>query len=510
MTSTQLPIKSALESPKTKPSSKNNSSKSLGNSKNTVKGSSTGKKKRLRKTRRTLKKKQSTSDSESTSSESDNESVVPTKVQLRRKKRRTKKRVTESTAESLATLGRAYGNNVSKQNVSKVPERSQTVNKVSHSISSKSAASREYGDFFSCKTGLTYLETNRVDMIHSKGIKRFTDDYIKKLKKCQEFENGHNVQPFASVRLELLGENENNIPLNDAKNESLKDVAVHNLVKAEEKNVDVAQDKTKNLSASALRTIELIKKFKSGQSIEADIQVTKKKENVVADTKMNSRQRIAKAASDKNRSTSNENEMALTKEKGNAGKTNERKIKTTDKDTTVKKVVKDSDKSLEKFITAPDSAKKIDRKLASIEEVPSENSINLSLGSIGRNSSEYLNSKENPSRKSESSRHGYVLMKKVLENSVTILDGTNRYDSKKRSEESHYAGRVPLADRVPMASRASMGSRASVADRVPMASKATVDKNKSLKSIETLYRTDDGRYTHKNSVVQSPVPRRSQ
>lgn len=495
MTSTQLPIKSALESPKAKPSTKNNLSKSvksLANSKNTVKSSSTGRKKRFRKTRRTLKKKQSTSDSESASSESENESVASTKVQLKRKRRRTKKRVTESTAESLATLGRAYGNNVSKQNVSKVPERSQTVNRVNHSISSKSAASREYGDFFSCKTGLTYLETNRVDMIHSKGIKRFTDEYIKKLKKCEEFENAHNVQPFASVRLELLGENENKISSNDAKDESKKDVAVHNLVKADEKSVDVAQDKTKNLSASALRTIELINKFKSGQSIEADIQVTKKREAVVADTKKNSRQRIAKAAADKNRSTSNE--------KANSDKANERKTKTTDKDTTGKKVGKDSDKSLEKLVTAPDAAKKMDIKLASIEEVPSENSINLSLGSIERNSREYLNSKENPTRKSESSRHGYVLMKKVLENSVTILDGTNRYDSKKRSEESHYAGRVP------MASRASMNSRESMADRVPMTSKAT-DKNKSLKSIETLYQTDVKR---KNSIIQSPVPRRSQ
>lgn len=489
MTSTQLPMDSALVSSKIRRSVKKNSSnsvKSLVDSNYSGSAITAGRKRKLKKTRRALKKKKQLIEDTDSVSSSDTETEVTAKVQPKKKKRRSKKRVTEPTAESLATLGRAYGNTVSKQNVSKVPQRTQTINKLSHSVSSKTAESREYGDFFSCQTGLSYLETHRIDMINSKGIKRFTDDYLKKLRKCQEFERGHNVQPFASVRLELLGEgSRGKVSPNDVVDGNLIATNVQNVdgdhKNAEKNVVAVTNIEPKNLSAAAVKTIEIIKKFQSGSSIEADLQVPKKKEPEVANAKINSRQK------------EKENETALAKEKENSDKTNGRKDNNSSKTTTVidaavNKVDKEADKSLKKFITGPGSVKKIDKRLQPIEEDPSEKSINLSLGSVGRNSAEYLklsDHKDNPSGESTSSRHGYVLMKKVLmssENSVTIVDGRNRYDSKNRKVESHYAERLPVAD-----------------------------KDKSLKSIETLYRTDGVMYSPQNNNRNpSNVSRRNQ
>ncbi len=460
MTSTQLQANIEPLSRKTKRFSKkkksNNSLKLLSGASQPVE-STTESKKRLRKTRRTPRKKQSKVESYSSSS-SDSDTSEETVAPPRKRKRRTKKRTYERTVESLATVGRAYGNNVSKLNVSKVPERSQTVNKLNHSVSSKTAASREFGDFFSCKTGLTHLEAHRVDQINSKGIKRFTEEYLKKLKKCEEFESAHNVQPFASVRLELLNEGRGN-------NTGTDDQAAIRMKSDSVSNVEDAQDKAdepKALSVAALKTIELIKKFKSGQSIDADLLVAKqRKSDAVVDTENRSQQRIVRSGSNKSRSTSTEKNQ----NKMDATSGNDTKTPNSDEGKKINKIDKITDKSLEKFITAPDAAKKIDKKLQSIQEAPSDD-----LLSLGRNSTESFKSPEpkmDPHQKSISSRHGYVLMKKVLtssENTVTIVDGKKRYDTKNQKVESHYSGRMPI--------------------------KAGDDKVKSLNSIETLYRTD--------------------
>lgn len=464
MTSTQLPLNSQLLSQTTLKSTKNNS-------RNSMKADFSEKitKKRLTKTRQRKRKIQSKSDSDSGSSSGSETNQKPVKVQPKRKKRRTKKKSTESTHESLATLGRAYGNTVSKQNVSKVSEQPQPIPKSGQGVS-KAATSREYGEFSTCKTGLTYLETNRIDVINSKGIKSFTDDYMKKLKKCEAYEQGHNVEPFASVRLKLLNEGLNNF-------RSLQDVDRYSRVKTEEKKTvaNASLTETKNITTAALKTIEIIKKFKSGQSIAADLQVRKKAETVPTNTKNVRRQSVIKSESDEKRSTSKENE--------NSAKANGKQIvsplKTTDDKTVATRKPEElqiaENKSLETFITVPKSAKKVGERMRTIKERPSEES--LSIGSIP--STEYLklsDPKDNPAGNS-TQPHGYVLMKKVLmssEKSVTIVDGKNRYDTKNRSVTSHFAGRLPPKT-------------------------ASADKETDLKSIETLYRTDGAIYTPKNN-----------
>lgn len=484
MTSTQLPLNSQLLSQKTRQSPKKNSSDSVKvwtDPNETVKATATGRKKRLIKTRRTLRR----NDSDSDSSSSGSETYVPVAAQPKKRKRRSKKKSNETVPESLATIGRAYGNNVSKQNVVKVPERPQVINK---SGPSKVVTSREYGDFFSCQTGLMYLETNRIDMINSKGIKNFTDEYLKKLKKCEAYEKAHNVKPFASVRLELLSEGlNNNVSVSDVVDGNLQNVDVYNLDDDKEEKVATAtHTEMKALSASALKTIEIIKKFKSGHSIEADLQVRKKPEIVVpTNTKNVRRQSNVKSDSDKNRSTSNENESKLAKQKQNSNKSIETQI------ATIARKLEEEDNSVENFITIPTSSNRNNKKLQSIKEIPSDKSIALSLGSIGHDSSEYINlaqHKKNPNLSPTESGHGYVLMKKVMmseEKSVTIVDGRNRYDSKNRRVSSHYASPLP--------------NRASAADN-----------EKSLKSIETLYRTDGAMNTAKDKRIKSTDARRSQ
>lgn len=449
MTSTQSILNSELSSKHMKRSTEKTSNPS------SAKNSSEKRKKKLKKVaRRTSRTKQpkveSDSSSSSSSSSSDDESTArpdPPK----RKKRRTKKRSygsyrSQSTTESLATKGREYGNNVSRQNVAKIPERSPTAGKLNHSIS-KSAASREYGDFFSCQSGLTYLETNRIDQIQAKGIKRFIDEYLKKLKKCEEFESGHSVKPFASVRLKLL---------NDAGNGKESTVT---------ESTPVA---TRSLPGAAIKTIEIINRFKAGKSINLAELVTAKKnsESVEANAQNDRRESIskenqnlnetAKPSADAEKMKSDQNMIVVRKTSSPS------KLPNDSRDTNLKMVETRPDRSLEKFTRNSISAKKPTSHLQAIEENPSDDSITLSLG---RNSIDSLKSPEDP-------RHGFVLMKKVLtssENTVTIVDGTKRYDTKNQKVESHYtAGRMPIAGR----------------------SNAGANK-KSLKSIETLYRTDD-------------------
>lgn len=495
MTTTQLQIGSEFSSKKP-----NDSLKLSTDSKR----STTGRNKKHRKTRH-RKTDPEDSDSNSSSESDSNESAVVKPDPPRRKKRRMKKRknissTNRSTPESLATLGREYGNNVSKQNVSKMPERSQPMTKLNHSVSSKTAASREYGDFFSWQSGLSYLETNRVDQIHSKGIKRFTDEYMKKLKKCEEFESSHSVKPFASVRLKLLDENRNkNNVQDDGVTGRWNNVSVPNVVDSDHNKTDETiittptsdtPNETKNLSTAALKTIEIINKFKSGRSIEADLIVKKKKESVVDETKNGSRQSVLRSgAVNKARNMSNEKTKSGTvEEKGVKKPTSSSE---TTNDTETKDIVlKKLNKSLEKFPKSPESVRKINERLPSIEETPSTESLILS---IEENSTESLKSTTptaNKSRQSISPRHGYVLMKKVLtssENTVTIVNGKKRYDSKNQKVESHYSGRMPVSGR----------------------NNVAAGNEKSLKSIETLYRTDDVN-TPRNDRTRSSVTRRIQ
>lgn len=187
-----------------------------------------------------------------------------------------KKRATQST-QSLVTLGRAYGNNISKQYIHKASSRHQSTQDIREPWhTSSKTESREYGDYFSWQTGLSFLETHRISIINSKGIQHFVDEYMKKLQRCQIFERGHNVEPFASVRHDLL----NNVY--GGKNsrtsvvcESVENVGSYKSYDSIHKNKNALDAKTKNLSDAALKTIELLRKLKHGKSIEADLQMSK-------------------------------------------------------------------------------------------------------------------------------------------------------------------------------------------------------------------------------------------
>lgn len=493
MINTQLPTSSQSVTKKSKKSSKKNSKSSVkvsAGSSHTVK-SDTGVKKRSRtkKTKRSLKKVPSKTDTESSSSESSgSETSVLVKVQPKRKrtKRSPKKRVTESAAESLVTLGRAYGNNVSKLNVVKVSEQPQLANKLAEQTSAKKA-SREYGDYFSGQTGLSYFESNRVDIITSKGIKRFTDEYTKKLMKCQEFEKKNNVQPFASDRLELLNKTcDGNSPKTDAVDESTKKIDGDKSLESVNENTkipEVANDPIigpKNISAAALKTIEIIKKFKSGQSIETELNVGKKNESQISN-KSDKGQRATRSGTiaNKNRSSSKENEKILTKQTENSDKTISVVTKKTDEDLQKpkEKSPRSSEKSSEKSIVVYKPVNKNDKSSQGEEEKTSEKSVVLSRGSTGSNSDskkrvELSDQKENLSEKSASinSQSSFVVLKKLLlssENTVTIVEGRNRYNASKRSVETHVSGRT-----------------------FPSTSRSSTNKDNNLKSIETLYRTE--------------------
>lgn len=192
-----------------------------------------------------------------------------------------KKRTTEATdiskkkSVSLATLGRAYGNNVSKLNVQKASRRHQSAQELREPWHSSSKnESRVYGDYYSWQASISYLETRRADSIISKGMKLFINEYTRNLQKCQIFERGHNVHPFATARLELLKKGyiaNSSISSVFYDIDSRETFASNGIRKKNPANV-------KSLTLSALKTIELIRKFKSGKSIKEDLLVADKKE----------------------------------------------------------------------------------------------------------------------------------------------------------------------------------------------------------------------------------------
>lgn len=474
MINTQLATNYESIPKKSKKSSNKNSKSSIKLlTDSAVKGSNISVKRKLKskkKTRRTLRNQNSKEDSDTLSSGKESDTSVPTRVQ--RKKRRTKRIVRKSRIEpeagSLAKLGREYGNTVSKQNVLKAAERTQSANKLNQQTSLKTA-SREYGDFFSWQTGVSYLENNRIDIINSKGIKHFTDEYTRKLQKCQEFESGHHVEPFASARLELLkkGFDANRSKI-DVVDENFQNIEVDKGPENTENYVATdSKTDTKTLSVSTLKTIELIRKFKSGQSIAGDLHMSKKNESSLNNIKSLRGQRTAKSRSrtNKNRS-SKENEKLLKKPSDKSDKTknegaNAKKAES-DKITTVATITKQPTEQL------------------SQEEKTSEKSVRLSYGNTGQNSMNYLKlseRKENLSGNSElsNSQSDYVVMKKVLmstENSITIVEGRKRYDSLSRGAENNLENNFS-------------GRKLPVTRGRP-----SVGQGKNVNSIETLYRSE--------------------
>lgn len=317
-----------------------------------------------------------------------------------------KKRVTEPAVQSRTSLGRAYGNNISKQNILKASPQ-QNILKASPQMrgawhTSSKTQSREYGDYYSWQTGLSYLETHRISVINSKGVTYFIEEYIKKLQKCHIFERGHNVEPFASDRLKLLNKKYNGSnSKTDLVYESHESVDIH-------KNSNNKADKanTKNVSESALKTIELIRKFKNGQSIEADLQRSPRNDSGVVNNKSESRQRVTSSGSktNRNRSPSLDSQEILPKSKGN----------------------------FEQMYSVAANAKKTDHESRIQDEKTSNKSFDLLFG-IGQdiiNDLEFSEQKENQSEKSDSlhSQSSFFLKKKFLlpsENSVTLSGGKN-------------------------------------------------------------------------------------
>lgn len=315
-----------------------------------------------------------------------------------------KKRATEST-QSLATLGRAYGNNISRQNVLKASPRPQSTHDIKEPWhKSSKTESREYGDYFSWQSGLSFLETHRVSIIDSKGINHFFNEYMKKLQRCQIFERGHNVTPFASVRFELLNKACNGkSSRTNVVNESVESVVgVGKSHDSIHKN-KVDTTKAKNLSVATLKTIELLRKFKSGKSIEADLLVSKKR-GLVNNKK--SGVGVAKSGSVANKNPDFSMDM-----------------RTTD-GTKIKETVQ--------------QLQKLEKKL----------SVALLYG-INHDSMkdlDFSDQKANVSQRSNSltSQNSFFLQKQFLlpsENSATFDDGENLYFPAKRSVESGVSGR---------------------------------------------------------------------
>lgn len=454
MASTQLQSISELVSRRDKRSSKKKSEISLVTDSNRSMKSVTKRKRKLQKTRQTLRKKQLPVSNVSSASGSE----MAIERRKKKKKRRSKRQSSQSVVESLAAVGREYGNNVSKRNIEKVSERPHIVKQLGQGVLSKTAASREYGDFFSWKTGLAYLEEHRIDQIQSKGIKRFADEYLKKLERCEEFESGHNVQPFASARLQLLKRAEKNNVSQDSGN--WKYGAFSNADGHDDKNVESAplalSVERKNISVAAMKTIGLIQKFKNGESIEADLRVNKKKENSATDvTKASAKKVISNR--NRSRNSSNAKEVTTAAEISSIENTEKAKemktiIDPADKMEMVKKSTTEKydtkiSKSLEKFVASSVNQNKVMERLPSIEETPSEGTIDISLGQKPTDDSFELPKRKDDATGKVLSGGRYVLVKKVLtssENTLTIVDGKKRYDSKNRSVESHFAGKMPI------------------------------------------------------------------
>lgn len=267
----------------------------------------------------------------------------------------TEKKVAASITESLATLGRAYGNNVSKLNVAKVSEKQQSALELREPWHSSSrTGSREYGDYFSWQASVTHLEAHRIDVINSKGIKHFICDYMAKLQKCQTFERGHRVTPFASIRIELLNKRCDEGSRTDVGDE-----------------VDSKND----LSISASKTIELIRKYKSGRSIDSDLQVSKKKRIDLVNNKKPNEQRFASNVSVARKSSSSKKNEKTVKEQ----------TKKSEKSTINPNTMATNQELPNQMQTTPaksDSVNNINQNLQNVEEKSSEKSVTPSLGSI--------------------------------------------------------------------------------------------------------------------------------
>lgn len=257
-------------------------------------------------------------------------------------------KVQKKKAESLATLGREYGNNISKLNVLKAAPRHRSAQELREPWQSSSRTeSRVYGDYYSRQATISYLETHRTDLIISKGITNFVNDYTKKLHRCQIFERGHNVEPFATTRLELLNKGTTaKTSITEVIYESRESFASSGVRKNTKNNATDG----KGMPISALKTIELIRKYKSGKSIEEDLIVTDKKENV--------------PTTNKNRSSSLQRQNGLTKQSTNRDKINVSSVangRTTNKNRslpmqsakTFAKQKANSDKSVEKAKPKP-------------------------------------------------------------------------------------------------------------------------------------------------------------
>lgn len=226
-------------------------------------------------------------------------------------------------AESLARLGRAYGNNISKLNVFKQTPRHQSAQELREPwVSSSKTESRVYGDYYSWQAGLSYLEGQRTKIILSKGMKHFMDGYMRKLQRCQIFERGHNVEPFATARLQLI--NKNNVAKSSKTNvlQDSRDSFGSNWARKNPKNTLVSD---KSVTVAALKTIELIRKYKNGESIEGDLRVADKNVATLGNNKRSSGQEVSKSGttSDKNRSSSTQNQQKiLTKKIRNPNESN--------------------------------------------------------------------------------------------------------------------------------------------------------------------------------------------
>lgn len=184
--------------------------------------------------------------------------------------RKVPRKMTESL--SLARIGRTYGNDISKLNLMKPYVRRQSENEYREPWHSSSKTdTREYGDYYGWQTRLAYLEVNRVAIIASRGVKEFVNEYMKKLLRCEIFERGHKVELFATARYECLSKMNN---ASSSKSNVIQDSKDSFGLNKYRKN-----SRSSSIPVSALRTIEMIKKYRSGQPID-DLLTTSKEGNV--------------------------------------------------------------------------------------------------------------------------------------------------------------------------------------------------------------------------------------
>ncbi len=200
-------------------------------------------------------------------------------------------------SESLATIGRVYGNNISKLNVLKPQQkRHQSARELREPwVSSSKTEAREYGDYYSWQARLSYLEAQRINITTSKGVEPFIDEYMKKLFRCQMFERGHNVEPFASGRLEVLNRSGNANNSNVDVVHDSKESFASNRYRRENFTSSVYRKNIKSSNAlpvAALKTIEMIRKHKNGQPIADELEVTNRKRISVGNDRRLSGQQV--------------------------------------------------------------------------------------------------------------------------------------------------------------------------------------------------------------------------